>query len=189
MGPFDALSRAADEFERRLRNVGPDDWDRSTPCEGWTVRDLVRHAVAGNHMAVMLLRGDERDETIEALQRVTLGDQPLDDFARSVEEQAEAFKEPGAFDRTCHHPAGDIPGVRLLGFRVADLTLHAWDLARALGADEQLDPDLVETVWESMAPMAPFIAQTGFFGEGPTGDLGEDAPVQVRLLDLVGRRV
>lgn len=188
MGPFDALSRASDEFERRLRGIDTDQWDRSTPCEGWTVRDLVRHVVAGNRMAVLLLRGGERDEVIEHVKAFVVTD-PVDEaFARSAEEQAAAFKEPGAFDRTCHHPAGDIPGVRLLGFRVGDLTVHAWDLARALGADEQLDPELVDMVWESMAPMAPFISQTGFFGEGPTGALDDTAPPQVRLLDLGGRR-
>ena len=188
MGPFDALSRASDEFERRLREVRPDDWDRSTPCEDWTVRDLVRHVVGGNRMAVVLLEGASKEEAVAAVRGTTIGEDAVAAFRDSVEEQSAAFREPDAFDRTCHHPAGDIPGIRLLGFRVGDLTLHAWDLARAVGADEQLDADLVSEVWESFAPLAPFIGQTGFFGEGPTGGLEDSAPLQSRLLDLVGRR-
>jgi hypothetical protein len=36
--------------------------------------------------------------------------------------------------------------------------------------------------------MAPIIGQIGIFGEGPSGTVGEDAPLQERLLDLTGRR-
>ena len=36
--------------------------------------------------------------------------------------------------------------------------------------------------------MAPFIAEIGVFGSGPSGTVAEDAPLQQRLLDLTGRR-
>jgi hypothetical protein len=39
-----------------------------------------------------------------------------------------------------------------------------------------------------MAPMAPFIAHTGFFGSGPSGGVDEQTDLQTRLLDLSGRR-
>ena len=45
-----------------------------------------------------------------------------------------------------------------------------------------------KVVWTQLAPMTPFIAQTGVFGAGPSGEVGQDAPLQVRLLDLTGRR-
>jgi hypothetical protein len=82
----------------------------------------------------------------------------------------------------------DMPEAQLLGFRIGGLTLHAWDLARASGGDEALDSELVEAVWAQLSPMAPFIAETGVFGVGPSGEVGEGAPLQVRLLDLSGRR-
>jgi hypothetical protein len=90
--------------------------------------------------------------------------------------------------RIVHHPAMDMPGAQLLGFRIGGLTLHTWDLARGCGGDETLDSELVEAVWALLSPMAPFIAQTGVFGLGPGGEVGQDAPLQVRLLDLSGRR-
>ena len=54
-----------------------------------------------------------------------------------------AFCEPGAMARLAHHPAGERTGAQLLEMRVLDVTVHTWDLARAIGADESLDPDLV----------------------------------------------
>ena len=76
----------------------------------------------------------------------------------------------------------------LLGFRTGDNLLHTWDLARAVGGDETLDPGAVEAVWAVLEPMAPMIPSIGVFGSGPSGSVGADAPLQTRLLDLSGRR-
>jgi uncharacterized protein (TIGR03086 family) len=188
MDPFVALDLARAEFERRLDAVTPDQWGRPTPCTDWDVRQLVQHLVAGNRMAVLLLAGAGREDAISQIKSDLIGDDPRREFRRSAEEQAAALGEPGALERICHHPAGDVPGRQLLGFRIGDTTLHAWDLARAISYDEQLDPELVEEVYSSMSPMAPFIGSIGVFGEGPSGDVDESAPMQQRLLDLAGRR-
>jgi len=88
-----------------------------------------------------------------------------------------------------HHPtAGDIPAEVFLGFRTTDNLLHAWDLARAIGGDETLDPHVVAVAWAALEPMTPIIATVGAFGTGPSGTVDAAAPLQTRLLDLSGRR-
>jgi uncharacterized protein (TIGR03086 family) len=188
MDGLDSLDRARSEFERRLRAVEVEQWSLDTPCAGWTVRDVVNHVVGGNRMAVALLAGASRDEARAARGVDALGDDPIAAFEPSADELAASFAAPGARDRICHHGVGDIPGEQLLGFRTADYALHAWDLARAIGGDEQLDDALVEELWQVMSPMAPMIGGSGQFGTGPSGDLDADAPLQARLLDLSGRR-
>lgn len=44
--PRPALLAAAGQVTALLDRVGPDDLDRPTPCDGWTVRDLLSHLVA-----------------------------------------------------------------------------------------------------------------------------------------------
>ena len=191
MDDFDALDRSRAELDRRLAAIGANQWDLPTPCSQWTVRGLVQHCVGGAKMVVLLLGGISQADLMAELGTYRLAEEPtaaLAEFAAAADASRAAFHEPGALERTCHHPVGDIPGAQLLRFRVGDMTLHAWDLARAIGADEHLDPDLAEDVYISMSPMAPFIATTGFFGAGPSGDVGPDAPAQQRLLDLSGRR-
>ena len=194
MDSLDALDRARAEFERRLDAITDSQWELATPCTEMTVRGLVEHLSAGNRMAVLLLAGTGRDEAlaeVRAMHTVDADPTPggtVATFRASADAQAAALREPGALDRTCHHFVGDVPGAQLLRFRIGDLTLHAWDLARAIGADETLDPELAEHVYTAMAPMASFIATTGMFGSGPSGAVDDDAPVQVRLLDLSGRR-
>jgi uncharacterized protein (TIGR03086 family) len=188
MEPLVALARADAEFDRRVGAVTPADLDRPTPCEGWTVRDLLHHVVAGNRMSVVLLEGGSRDDAIALFAVDVLGDDYVTAYADSAADSRAAFAEPGALALTVHHPMGDIPATQFLGFRIGDLTLHAWDLARAIGADEELDGELAAQVLEALLPMAPVIAEVGVFGAGPSGDVGDDAPAQLRVLDLTGRR-
>jgi uncharacterized protein (TIGR03086 family) len=148
----------------------------------------VRHVVAGTRMSTVLLEGATRDEAFATVASFEVGDDPQATFATVMAENAAAFGVPGALTRTVAHPMGDIPAELLLGFRIGDLTLHSWDLARAIGADETLDPVLVAAVWAAVSPMGDAIGTTGVFGDGPSGTVGDDAPLQTRLLDFTGRR-
>ena len=67
----------------------------------------------------------------------------------------------------------------------ADLAIHAWDLARATGQDEAIDPDTVALLLPWVEANAQLLTGSGMFGS-PV-DLGPDAPDQDRLLGLVGR--
>jgi hypothetical protein len=72
----------------------------------------------------------------------------------------------------------------LLEFRVFDLTLHVWDLARAIGADDQIRPELVQAVLAIVANGPPGMG----FGITALGLADAGAAPQPRLLDLTGRR-
>ena len=186
--PFEALDRARQDFQKRLDAVADDDWDKPTPCTDWNVRELVHHVIGGNRMATIALSGATREDNLAALRAATTTDERVD-FASTSEAQAAAFREPGALERVVQHPRMDMPGSLLLSFRTGDLAVHAWDLARAIGADEALDADVVEALYAGFEPIAPIIGQSGAFGSGASGEVPADAPLQTRLLDILGRRV
>jgi uncharacterized protein (TIGR03086 family) len=188
MEPFDALDQARQEFEPRLSAVKPEHWDNATPCVDWNVRHLVSHVVSGNRMAKVLLEGGTKDEALATFSDDPLGDDAMAAFIDSADAQAAAFRKPGALNGTVDHPIGEVPASMLLGFRTGDLAIHAWDLARGTGADDQLNAELVEFLWSGLSPLAPVIGRSGAFGSGPSGAVGEDAPLQIRLLDMLGRR-
>jgi uncharacterized protein (TIGR03086 family) len=189
--PLHLLALARVEFARRLPGV-VGRLDLPTPCSGWNVRDLLQHVVVGNRVTVVTLQGASRDDVVATRDALAaadvLGDDPVAAFAGSADAQAAAFAEPGALERICHHGLGDIAGAQVLPFRVGDLTLHAWDLARALAVDETLDPVLVRYVYDTMAPAADRLATSGWYGTGASGTVSDDAPLQHVLLDLSGRR-
>jgi uncharacterized protein (TIGR03086 family) len=182
-----SLTAAHRQFQSTLDRVGADQWSAATPCAGWSVLSLVEHVVVGEHATVSMLDGATAKEALA--NRVTVTPQSAAAQYREVAAACEeAFGAPGALTRTVHHMVGDVPGEQVLGMRIGDNTVHAWDLARAIGSDETLDPALVAALWAQLQPMAPFIASIGVFGEGPSGTVPEDADLQRRLLDLTGRR-
>ncbi len=182
------LERAHHQFTQVMGDVGDGDWSKSTPCQDWVVRDLVGHLIAGATMTVRLLDGASKDEAIAVIS----ADPPPGDlkaaFAAATAAEAAAFRAPGVLEDTVHHPIGDVSGSQLRDFRIGDYTLHSWDLSRALGDDVTLDDELVETVWGNLEPISSIIASIGVFGDGPSGSVSDDAALQLRLLDLSGRR-
>jgi len=185
MDVFNALEVATDEFGRRIAAVQPTGWTGPTPCPDWDVHYLTAHVVGGNRFAVLILGGMSASDAIDSVMSAPqLGDDALSAWAITSVAQLDAFRDAEVLARRVDHPLGEITGREFLEFRVFDITLHAWDLARSIGADERLDADLVHTVLG--------IVENGPEGMGfgiaalPNAD-GAGSP-QARLLDLTGRR-
>jgi uncharacterized protein (TIGR03086 family) len=70
------------------------------------------------------------------------------------------------------------------GIGVGDVLVHTWDLARATGQDERLDPDEVHDTYERMLPADEMIRGDQF---GPKVPVPDDADEQTKLLAFVGR--
>jgi hypothetical protein len=62
-----------------------------------------------------------------------------------------ALKPTSHLERTVQHPIGEMPTVQLLGMRVTEWTIHGWDLARDLSADDSLDAELTESLYTRLA--------------------------------------
>jgi len=188
VGDVKHLAAAQDDARRRVTAIQSDQWNLPTPCSDWSVRDLVVHLVEGSSMARILLDGGSSEDAVAAFGREH-GPDLAEELEGALAEERTAFERPGAMEMIVHHPgAGDIPGTAFCEFRTGDYLLHGWDIARSTGEDEALPEELVAATWDSLQPMVPIIGQIGAFGTGPSGTVGEDAPLHLRLLDLTGRR-
>ena len=97
-----------------------------------------------------------------------------------------AFEAPGALDGTVSLSAGEKPTEDYAWEMTTDALIHSWDLARGIGADESLDAELVELVYERTRPVAEHLQETGLFA--PPVPVPDDAPLATKLLALFGRR-
>src|SRR5476651_2023662 len=118
----------------------------ATPCDGWSVHELLNHIVSGNYWAAALAAGKSIDDVGDRLDGDTLGDDPAAAYRASAELAAAAFNAPGAMDAPCAVSYGPVPGSVYCGHRVLDVVIHGWDLAKATGQDTTLDPELVDAV-------------------------------------------
>ena len=185
-----ALKAANAEFQSRLGQVKSEHWDLPTPCPDWNVRGLVNHVLLGTRMSIQVLSGMPRDEVISNLDDDLMSENndPVASFVELADQMVAGFSGPEGLEGMVEHPAGDFPRIMFAGFRVADGGCHAWDLARAIGADEALDPELVQFLWDDAEPKRDMLAATGMFGEGASGTVDGDVHLQTRYLDLMGRR-
>ena len=104
-----SLEGAHREVRLRLQSVRAPQWALPTPCEGWSVSDLVRHLAVGATMARHILSGDPwtREAVVEEVSSVS--DLRAEWEWRTAEERA-GFATFGALERAVTHPVmGDIP--------------------------------------------------------------------------------
>ena len=168
----------ADAFNRVVDAVPADRWDDPAPCEGWVARDVVRHLVEW----VPGFFGERWGIAVDA---PSVDDDPagawhaLDAALRAaLAGDGSAVRDTPFGPRTLEETIGQIV--------TGDVLVHTWDLARATGGDERLDPDEVHRMFEGMDSMDEAMRASGHFG--PRVDVPPDADEQTRMLAFTGRR-
>jgi uncharacterized protein (TIGR03086 family) len=177
--------RAVQEFDARVRAVADDQWGLPTPCRDWDVRQLVNHLVYENRWTVPLMEGSTLAEVGDRYEGDLLGDRPEAAWDESSTEAVRAVGADGALERTVDLSSGPTPAHEYVSQLFADHLIHAWDLARAIGADERLDPELVDACAAWFASMEDTYRAIGAVGDRPETPPGADA--QTVLLAAFGR--
>ena len=175
----DRYGRVADRFDAVLRGVPPGAWTNPSPCEDWTGFDVAKHVVDTHRLFLTRLSGGDpappdTDEDVLAswqVESAAVRAALADSRARTP------IKGLGG-----EQPFEDVIG----GVLCADTLIHTWDLARATGQDERLDPAAVEATMAFLEPNDEMLRSPG--GMGPKIDPPPDADPQTRLLCFVGRR-
>ena len=158
------------------RAGGAVDLDAATPCEGWTVRDLLDHVLETQRYFAASARGE--DPARPGPTPVPSHSQdPARDVVAVQEEVLDAFGRDGAVER-----AG-----MLLGIAFTEQLLHGWDLARATGQDSRMPDRLAEAAFSMIHGRFTEEQRQGVFG--PELPAGQDAGPQERLLAYTGRVV
>jgi uncharacterized protein (TIGR03086 family) len=182
----DAYRRALNGFANRVLLIQDDQWSLTTPCADWSVRDLVNHVVNESLWAPELLAGRTVGEVGDAYDGDLLGGDPVKAFEHAAHGAVEAVYAEGALTATTHLSFGDVPGEEYITELFADALIHTWDLARAIGVTDLLDPELVAKCTEWFAGAEEGYRQSGVIGDRL--DVPANADAQTRLLAAWGRR-
>lgn len=172
-------ARLADAFAVKVAGVRDDQWSNPSPCEEWTARDVVAHVVNTQGLFLGFVGRDLGDIP-------SVDDDPLGAWnsARAVmqrdledpERAAAAFE--GFLGRTTFETSVD-------RFLCIDLIVHGWDLARATGLDEHIDPEDVTRVRHAAEAFGDAMRSPQVFG--PAVEPPEGANDQEQLLAFLGR--
>jgi len=163
------------------RVLGTKDWDAQSPVADWRARDVVAHLctwlagfLAGG-AGVELPRGPSTDVDPVGAWRVHA------DAVQAV------LDDPATAGRTLRNPhIGELPlGPAIDRFYTVDVFMHTWDLARATGQDDRLDPGLCAVLLDGTSGMEEVLRASGQYG--PRVPVPADADAQTRLVGFIGR--
>jgi uncharacterized protein (TIGR03086 family) len=170
----DRYARLAEGFTATVDAVPPGDdrWANRSPCADWDAAGVVGHMLDTHRMFLGFI-GRELPEGAG-------WPEARDAMHAALADEATAGQDHEGLFGTQRWDAS------VERFILPDLLLHRWDLARALGVDDTLDPDEVHAVFETAKGYpADMMRTNGVFGAEVT--VPDDAPEQDRLLAFTGR--
>ncbi|HKY15227.1 MAG TPA: TIGR03086 family metal-binding protein [Microthrixaceae bacterium] len=178
----DRYRNVAAKFTTTAEGVAPDAWDRPAPCEGWVARDVVRHIV---DWMPAFLAGAGGPSLAPG---PSVDDDPVGAWIALDEQLQALLDDPEISARQLSHPqAGSHRTDEAIEmFFLGDVLVHTWDLARATGLDERLDPDEVHGMFMGLQPADEMLRSSGHYG--PRVEVPDDADEQTKLLAFLGRR-
>ncbi len=183
----------AGAFSARVDRVS--DWDAPAPVAGWTARDVVGHLVtwlpgflAGGGVTLEVAGRPPGEEPTagEATAEEATAEDPAAAWHAHVEAVQALLDAPDSGREFAHPQVGSHPlDAAIDQFYVTDIFLHTWDLSRASGQDDRLDPEVCAQLLAGMEPIDELLRASGQYG--PRVAVSDDAPVQDRLMAFIGR--
>jgi uncharacterized protein (TIGR03086 family) len=172
--------RVAGRFSRCVDGVRPDQWDLPAPCEGWVARDVVGHLVGW-------VPGFLGGAGVEITAGPPAEADPVAAWHHLVDELQRLLDDPGsAAQEFDFGPPGRMTVENAIGMVITgDIVVHTWDLARATGQDETLDPEEVSAMYAGMQAIDEMLRASGHYG--PKVAVPDDADEQTKLIAFTGR--
>ncbi|MGC5019221.1 TIGR03086 family metal-binding protein [Micromonospora sp. DT47] len=166
-------------FTDRVR--GTRSWDAPCPVAGWTARDVVRHLV--EWLPSFLAGGS----SVRLPAVPSVDDDPIGAWQAHVDAVQALLDDPATAELTLsNRHIGQLPLDRAIDqFYTSDVFMHTWDLARATGQDDRLDPEFCALLLAGMEPLEDVIRSSGQYG--PRVPVKDDADTQAKLLAFIGR--
>lgn len=145
--PLVALDRAQTSAAAMIARISDEDWARPTPCDEWSVRDVVNKMTASTVMFTWFGRRERLDPPYDLVHPPELlGDDPLGVFLAAADECRSVWRTPGALEGEAPSTVGRFPAKAVLNARIFDTTILTWDIGRAIGAPHGIDDPLAAYV-------------------------------------------
>lgn len=179
-GLADRYGTVAAQFTRRVQAVPDGAWDSPAPCAGWVARDVVRH------LAEWLPAFFFERWGVGSVPIPSADDDPAGAWAAVDGAIRAALADPVLATAERDTPMGRLSLAAAIDMICTnDVLVHTWDLARATGGDERLDPGQVHALYVAMEPMDEVLRSSGHYG--PRVEVPDDADEQTRLIAFTGR--
>jgi uncharacterized protein (TIGR03086 family) len=177
LSPAQQHAYDAARFTALVESASTADWARPSPVTEWTALDIVKHLVEWS-------RGFLKGAGIE-LPALDVDAAPLAAWKQHVDDIQAILDDPAG--RVLSNPhTGDKPVDEAIDqFYTADVWMHSWDLAKALGREPDLGQERCAAALGGMKPIERLLRDSGQYG--PAVPVAHDASAQDKLMAFIGR--
>jgi uncharacterized protein (TIGR03086 family) len=174
-----AIRECADAVAVLAGGIKDDQLQDRTPCEKYSVAELVDHLGATLHSSA---RAARKEAQPGGGATPAVSPQALADSASLA---AAAWADPAAYDGTTEFGPGELPAVLAASITLQELALHGWDLARATGQPFGVSEETARVALGVVEQIAEQARSNGGYGQAVP--VAEDAPAFQRALGVSGR--
>jgi uncharacterized protein (TIGR03086 family) len=153
-----------------VRSLDAGDWDRPSPCEGWSALDVLGHLGTSIQMGISVLRGEQPSWPEAARPADLVAGDPAA-YWDGLAAEARAALDGADLDQVMETPMGPRTVRDRLAFPAIDLYVHAWDVARAAGRTIDVPDDVIEFAHSYIDPFPDDVVR------GPKGSFGPEVVV------------
>jgi len=138
--------------------IRADQLDLATPCDEWSVRDVINKMVASTKVFTSFGMRERPDETLNLIHPTDIiGDDPLGAFETAALACRQSWREPGALEGMAPSTIGEAKARAVLNARIFDTTILTWDISRACGLAHGIDDDLAAYVLRIARALVPAV--------------------------------
>lgn len=177
---------AAEALSGVVARAGGQPLTLPTPCQEFDLRALVNHFVGTTRALARVGRGEELDvdDPYGARRDPSQGAWSTE-LASSVQELAEAWERPDAWEGTVAMGGAELPAPMIGEMAMAELLLHGWDLARATGQSLTVSDELARELRRSVEETGELGRKMGAYG--PVVTVGDGVGEFEQALAAAGR--
>jgi uncharacterized protein (TIGR03086 family) len=169
----------AEGFTSRVDQIAETQWATPSGHEDWTVRDMVAHVISTQQRVLGTLGEPvvatvDEDGDLKAQWREASG------------AMQDALDDPERGTKVIRGLLGRQPFELLVGQLICpDTLVHTWELSRAIGQDETLDPAAIRASTAILTPIDEAVRRPGGFADKIASPA--DADEQTKFLHFVGQ--
>lgn len=180
------FDRGLDAFGAVVDRMAPEEWERPSPCQGWTALDVLGHLGTSIQMGLSVLRG-EQPTWPDAEHPGELVDGEPAAWWGELATAARAALDGADLDLVMDTPMGPRTVADRLAFPAIDLYVHAWDIARSAGRRTDVPDEVIEFAHSYIDPFPPELMRGPNGAFGPEVAVPDDATPTERFIAWTGR--
>ena len=188
LDPLEALDRAQTTAAALIARIDPADWNKPTPCDEWSVRDIINKMVASTITFTYFGRRERLKPALDLVHPAEIiGDDPLGCFLIEAAKCREVWRAPGALEGTAPSTVGEFPAKAVINARIFDTTILTWDVATACGLAHGIDDDLAAYVLRVAKALVPNVRSVNKDRYKDPSMLEESEPLVDQMIAATGR--